>query len=378
MKRDYYEILGVSKTGSLDEIKKSYRKLALQFHPDRNPNNPAAEEKFKEAAEAYSVLSDNEKRQKYDQFGHAGLGGSSQQFDPGQFRDFEDILGSFFGGGIFGDIFGQGQQGFENRGSDIQTAVAVPFKVSIFGKESHEITIPKLASCSSCEGSGCQPGTGPQTCSQCQGTGQNRVRQGPFQMVVTCSRCQGRGKLIPNPCKKCHGEGRVKERSVVSFRIPAGVDQGTRLRLNGKGESGINGGPSGDLYIVFEVEEDQTYTRDGEDLHQSLDIPWPIFVLGGKVPIETLYGPDEVAITAGTASDKVIRIPSGGVPRIKHAGRGDLYLHLRAEVPKELTEDQRKIIEQLRNVSPSVNSKESKEESLFSKMFSPPKKKKKN
>jgi molecular chaperone DnaJ len=352
MKRDYYEVLGVAKGASLDEIKKAYRKLAMQYHPDQNPGDKAAEEKFKEAAEAYGVLSDEEKRRTYDQFGHAGLGGQGAggfQFDPGQFTDFEDILGSFFGGGIFGDLFGQrrGRNGFEERGSDLQYNLRLSFKDAVFGKEAMELTVPRLERCDTCSGSGCEKGTSPQACPHCRGTGQAYMRQGPFQMAVACPRCEGKGRIIPNPCKSCHGEGRVQRKSKVTFRVPPGVDRGVRVRLQGQGEAGRGGGRTGDLYVVFDVEQDPDYERDGVDLHRRLEVDWPLLVLGGTLDVETLYGPDKVKLQPGTPSDHVVKLVNAGVPRLQQGGRGDLYLHLRAAVPKKLSGEQKELVEAL-------------------------------
>jgi molecular chaperone DnaJ len=353
-KRDYYEVLGVGRGASIDEIKKAYRKLAMQYHPDQNPGNKAAEEKFKEAAEAYAVLSDASKRERYDQFGHAGLGGSGGgqnfQFDPNQFADFEDILGQFFGGGLFGDIFGGGRRrsrGGAERGSDLQYTLRLSFKEAVFGVETKEISIPRQESCGTCGGNGCAPGTRPQVCPQCQGQGQVAMRQGFLQMVVACPRCEGKGRIIPSPCRDCGGEGRLNRQAKVVFRIPAGVDRGTRIRLQGQGESGLNGGGRGDLFVVFDVEVDGVHERDGFDLHRILEVPWSRLVLGGTLKLETLYGEDQVKLHAGTPADHVIRLQNAGVPRLQASGRGDLYLHVRVAVPKKLTPEQTELVRQL-------------------------------
>jgi molecular chaperone DnaJ len=355
MKRDYYEVLGVSKEAGADELKKAYRKLAMELHPDRNPGNKEAEEKFKEAAEAYSVLSDPEKRKAYDQYGHAGLGGAGGgqqfQFDPNQFADFEDILGSFFGGGLFGDLFGGGgrrRSSGEERGSDLQYNLKLSFRDAIFGKDSVELSIPRLEACGTCHGSGCEAGSRPETCPQCRGAGQVAVRQGFFQMLTPCPRCEGKGRIIPKPCRECRGEGRIQRKSKVSFKVPAGVDRGTRLRLQGQGESGRFGGRTGDLYVVFDVEPDPRYERDGHDLHQRLEVSWPLLVTGGALEVETPYGPDRVKLAAGTPADHVVKLVNAGVPRLQGSGRGDLYLHLRVAVPKALNAEQRQLLEQLR------------------------------
>ena len=350
MKRDYYEILGVARDASTDEIKKAYRKLAMELHPDRNPGDKAAEEKFKEAAEAYSVLSDADKRRAFDQYGHAGpgMGGQQFQFDPGQFAGFEDILGGFFG-----DFFGGGRRSSSSRGergSDLQYNLKLPFHDAVFGKDAFDLEFPRLDACGTCKGSGCAPGTGPETCGQCGGRGQVAARQGFFQMVVPCPKCDGRGKLIPNPCKTCSGEGRARGTAKVRFNIPAGVDRGNRLKLRGQGEAGRYGGENGDLLVVFDVEADSRFQREGDDLHLMLDVSWTLLALGGSLTIETLYGPDTVKIAAGTPSGEILRRPNAGVPNLQAKGRrGDLYLHLRAAVPKKLTAEQREAAERLRD-----------------------------
>ncbi|WP_257305045.1 molecular chaperone DnaJ [Geothrix campi] len=375
MKRDYYEVLGVSKEAGADELKKAYRKLAMELHPDRNPGNKEAEEKFKEAAEAYSVLSDSEKRKAYDQYGHAGLGGAGGgqqfQFDPNQFADFEDILGSFFGGGLFGDLFGGGgrrRSSGEERGSDLQYNLKLSFKDAVFGKESVELNIPRLEACGTCHGSGCEPGTRPETCPQCRGAGQVAMRQGFFQMLTPCPRCEGKGRIIPKPCRECRGEGRVHRKAKVSFKVPAGVDRGTRLRLQNQGEAGRFGGRTGDLYVVFDVEQDPKYERDGVDLHQRLEVSWPLLVTGGALEVETPYGADKVKLAAGTPADHVVKLVNAGVPRLQGSGRGDLYLHLRVAVPKSLNPEQRQLLEQLRR-SLDGEPAEAGEEGFLSKVF---------
>jgi len=349
-KRDYYEVLGVGREASLDEIKKAYRKLAMQYHPDQNPGNKAAEEKFKEAAEAYAIISDAEKRRHYDQFGFDAPSQGGFQFDPNQFTDFQDIFGSFFGGGgIFGDLFGSGRRraGSGERGSDLQYTLKVPFKEAVFGVDAKEVEIPRLEACGTCRGSGCAEGTSPLTCPQCRGNGQVAMRQGFLQMYVTCPRCEGRGQVIQSPCGSCRGEGRIHRRTKVKFRIPAGVDRGQRLRLEGEGEAGRAGGGPGDLFIVFDIEQDPLYERDGFDLHRRFEVPWPMLVLGGELPVETLYGQDSIRIAAGTPGDKVVKLPNAGVPRLRGSGRGDLYLHLKVAVPTKLGAEQEELVRQL-------------------------------
>ncbi|MDR0499261.1 MAG: molecular chaperone DnaJ [Holophagales bacterium] len=381
MKRDYYEVLGVSKNADIDEIKKTYRKLAMQYHPDQNPGNKEAEEKFKEAAEAYSVLSDSDKRRKYDQFGHADTGSGGFQFDPNQFADFQDLFGSdIFAnlfGGLFGDVFGGRRRSSDGRerGSDLQIELRLPFKDAVFGVDEKEIEIPRLEACGSCSGSGCASGTHPVVCPQCHGSGQVVMRQSFFHVTVPCSRCQGKGKTIQSPCSECRGEGRLQNKSKVRFKIPAGIDSGQRLRLLGEGTAGRSGGGNGDLYIAFNVERDSLYERDGIDLHRILEVPWPLLVLGGDFPVETLYGQENLKIPAGTQGSQKMRIANAGVPRLKGNGRGDLVLHVSVIVPKKLTNEQESSVRQLlESMAPSVKTEEV---SLFSKLLSGDKSKKK-
>jgi molecular chaperone DnaJ len=385
MKRDYYEVLGVGKEATLDEIKKAYRRLAMQFHPDQNPGNKEAEEKFKEAAEAYSILSDPAKRQHFDQYGFASPGGGQGQgfqFDPNQFAGFEDLLGSFFGGGgggIFADLFGGGgrrRSGGGERGSDLQYNLRIPFKDAIFGVENKEIEIPRQDACDTCKGSGCAAGTSAKVCPNCHGNGQVAMRQGPFQMAVTCPRCEGRGQIIPSPCPSCRGAGRVNRRTKVHFKIPAGVDQGNRLRLQGEGEAGTNGGGHGDLFILFEIENDPTYERDGFDLHRTLEVSWPLLVLGGNLPVETPYGTENLRIAKGTPADKITKVPNAGVPRLRASGRGDLFLHLRVAVPTKLSSQEEALVRQL--LEPGGAEGEGDEEGFLAKVFGSSDKGKKN
>jgi molecular chaperone DnaJ len=372
MKRDYYEILGVGRDASVDEIKKAYRKLAMQYHPDQNPGNKEAEEKFKEAAEAYAVLSDADKRRQYDQFGHAGMGGGGGfQFDPSQFADFQDIFGSIFGGGLFGDLFGASRRrpGGGERGSDLQYTLRISFQDTLLGVDAREVEIPRLEGCGECRGSGCAPGTGPQVCPQCRGNGQVAVRQAFLQMYVPCPRCEGRGQIIPSPCPACRGAGRVHHRSKVRFRIPAGVDRGQRLRIQGEGEAGVHGGGPGDLFIVFDVETDPQYQRDGFDLHRQQEVSWPLLALGGELPIKTPYGDDTLRLAAGTPADRVIKIPNAGVPRLRGAGRGDLYLHLRVAVPQKVTAEQAALLRQLAALDPAGGKVGEESEGFLAKVF---------
>lgn len=382
-KRDYYEILGVGREAALDEIKKAYRKLAMEFHPDRNPGNKEAEEKFKEAAEAYAILSDADKRRNYDQFGHAGVGGSGGggfQFDPNQFSDFQDIFGSFFGGGIFSDLFGMGggrRRGGGEHGADLQYTLRLPFKDAVFGMDAKELEIPRQETCESCGGTGCASGTSPQTCPQCRGQGQVAMRQGFLQMYVACPRCEGRGQYIPSPCTTCKGEGRVHRRTKVKFKIPAGIDRGQRLRLEGEGEAGRSGGSAGDLYIVFDIEDDPVYERDGFDLHRKLEVPWPLLVLGGNLPVETLYGEERVRLSAGTPADKIVKVQNAGVPHLRSSGRGDLYLHLRVAVPQKLSAEQEDLVRNLQATMVPDGHHSRTDDGFLAKVFGTEKSKKK-
>jgi molecular chaperone DnaJ len=382
-KRDYYEILGVGREAPLDDIKKAYRKLAMEFHPDRNPGNKEAEEKFKEAAEAYAILSDADKRRNYDQFGHAGVGGSGGggfQFDPNQFADFQDIFGSFFGGGIFSDLFGMGggrRRSGGERGADLQYTLRLSFKDAVFGIEAKELEIPRQETCESCKGSGCASGTSPQTCPQCRGQGQVAMRQGFLQMYVTCPRCEGRGQYIPSPCGTCKGEGRLHRRTKVKFKIPAGIDRGQRLRLEGEGEAGRSNGASGDLYVVFDIENDPIYEREGFDLHRKLEVPWPLLVLGGEYPVETLYGEEKIRLSAGTPADKIVKVQNAGIARLRSTGRGDLYLHLRVAVPQKLSSEQEGLVRSLHATMTPNGHKSKTDDGFLAKVFGTEKNKKK-
>ncbi len=343
-KRDYYEVLGVAKGASIDDIKKAYRKLALKYHPDKNPNDPEAEERFKEAAEAYGVLSDDEKRARYDRYGHAatnGMGG----FDPNQFADFGDILGDLFG---FGDFFGTSRRRTTRpaRGNDLRYDLTLEFVDAVFGKDI-TLDVPRVATCVTCKGSGAKPGTQPVTCSGCAGRGQIRYSQGFFAVARTCPQCGGAGKVIKDPCNTCGGAGRVHEEKSISVKVPAGVDDGSRLRVAGEGEAGYNGGPAGDLYVFIAVKPHEKFTRRDYDIHSEELISVTRAALGGDVKVDTLDGAETLRVGAGTQPNQVFRLRGKGVQFLDGSGRGDHYVHVNVRIPSGMTDEQRKLYEQL-------------------------------
>jgi len=361
-KRDYYEVLQVERSASGDVIKSAYRKLAMQFHPDRNPGDAEAEEKFKEASEAYSVLSDDAKRQRYDQFGHQGVNGQSGGFNPQDFSEFSDIFGDFFG---FGDIFGGGGgrgRGRRRRGSDLQYELEVDFKDAVFGLET-EIQFPRTESCDKCSGSGAQPGTQPKTCPTCHGRGQVYYQQGIFSVGRPCAACSGRGQVIEKPCDKCNGRGQTRNNRKLKINIPAGVDTGTRLRLTGEGEGGPQGGSPGDLYVLLNVSDHPHFERDGQELHYEAAINFAQAALGGTITVPTLVGERELKIHAGTQTGSRFRIRGEGVAHVNSGRRGDLIIHVRVLTPEKLTSEQREHFEALADLLPRDH--EPKEKGFF-------------
>ncbi len=348
-KRDYYEILGVARNASDQEIKSAYRKLALKYHPDRNSGDKQAEEHFKEAAEAYAVLADAQKRAAYDRFGHAGVGAAAGTggFDPSIFADFNDIfgnLGDIFG---FGDIFGGARRrGGPQRGSDLRYDLEISFEEAARGSET-TIQIPREESCATCHGSGAAPGSSPETCPQCKGRGQLRFQQGFLTIARPCHACHGSGKLITRPCSTCRGTGRTTNDRRITVKIPAGIATGQRLRLYGEGEHGGAGGPAGDLYVVVHVQEHPFFHREGDDLYCEAPVNFPTLALGGTIEIPTLNEKETVTIPAGTQSGARFKLRGKGMPNVGRHGKGDLYVVVRAVVPKKLTKEQKKIVEQL-------------------------------
>jgi molecular chaperone DnaJ len=354
-KRDYYEVLGVARGASEQEIKSAYRKLALKHHPDRNPGDTGAEEKFKEAAEAYAVLADAEKRSAYDRFGHAGVGAGAGAggFDPTIFADFGDILGGLgdiFG---FGDIFGGGRRrGGAMRGADLRYDLEIAFAEAARGVET-AIQIPRQETCDACRGGGAAPGTSPSTCPQCRGRGQIRYQQGLFTVAHTCRQCGGAGQVITKPCPECGGSGQVQRERKLTVKIPAGIATGQRLRLYGEGEAGHGGGPPGDLYVVVQVREHEFFERDGDDLHCEIPVGFPLVALGGDIEVPTLEGTEKLHVPEGTQSGAVFRLRGKGMPNVSGRGRGDLHVMLQVATPKKLTRAQRKLLEDLNRTLPA-------------------------
>lgn len=349
MANDYYEILGVARTASDQEIKSAYRKLALKHHPDRNPGDKEAEERFKAAAEAYSVLGDPDKRKRYDTYGHAGVSGSGAGFDPTIFADFGDILGDFFG---FGDVFGRRNRG-PRRGSDLRYNLDLTFAEAAFGTET-TLQIPRAETCEACSGNGSAPGTQPTTCPTCGGAGQVRFQQGFFSVARTCSRCGGNGRVVTQPCTKCSGQGAIAVERKLQIKIPAGVDTGSQLRITGEGEAGPAGGPPGDLYVVLRVEDHPFFRRDGAHLFCEIPVTFAQAALGATVEVPTPEGGQtKLNIPEGTQAGATLRIRGQGVPNLGSRGRGDIHVTVRVLVPTKLNSEQRKLIEQLGKTLPS-------------------------
>lgn len=359
-RRDYYEVLEVERTATDQELKSAYRKLALKHHPDRNPGNHGAEEKFKEAAEAYAVLADAQKRSLYDRFGHAGVGnaagaGGAQGFDPSVFVGFEDILGGLgdiFG---FGDLFGGGgrRRSGPQRGTDLRYDLEISFDEAAKGTET-TVQIPRAEQCETCHGSGAAKGTGPSTCPTCHGRGQLRYQQGFFTVARTCGQCRGTGQIIAKPCEACRGAGHVTRERKLTVKIPAGIATGQRLRLYGEGEHGAAGGPPGDLYVVVQVQEHEFFQRDGNDLHCEVPVNFTTLALGGDIVVPALgEGEESVSVPSGTQTGTTFRLRGKGMPDVSGRGRGDMLVTVHGSVPKKLTKEQRALMEQLAKALPA-------------------------
>ncbi len=348
-KIDYYELLTVSRDASDQEIKTAYRKLAMQYHPDRNPNNPEAEEKFKACSEAYSVLSDADKRAAYDRYGHAAFsngGGGGNPFAGGNAQDLGDIFGD-----LFGEMFNMGGSGGRRasrvqRGRDLRYDMTLEFEEAVFGKEK-EITIRRSETCTDCKGTGAAKGKAPVTCTQCGGRGQQRFQQGFFSVARTCSVCGGTGTLIVDPCATCRGETRVQRDHTILVKVPAGVEQDTRIRYQGEGEAGKFAGPAGDLYVVLNVKAHKFFERDGDDLHCVMPISFPQAALGTELEIQTLEGPATIKIPEGTQSGKAFKLRGKGVPHLNASGKGDLIVEIRVQTPSKLNKQQKELLRQL-------------------------------
>jgi molecular chaperone DnaJ len=360
--RDYYEVLGVPRNASEQEIKSAYRRLALKHHPDRNPGDTQAEERFKEAAQAYGVLGDPDQRRRYDAYGHAGLGGGTAGFDPTIFSDFSDILGDFFG---FGDAFGR-RRG-PRRGADLRYNLDVSFEEAAFGTEA-QIRIPRAERCETCSGSGAAPGTHPVTCPTCRGAGQVTFQQGFFSVARTCSHCRGSGRIVAEPCKTCRGEGHVQAERTLQIRIPAGVDNGSQLRIGGEGEPGAQGGPAGDLYVVLRVADHPFFKRDGTHLVCEMPVGVAQAALGATIEVPTLDGGKaKLNVPEGTQSGTVLRLKAQGIPSLGGRGRGDLHVLVRVVVPKHLNAEQRRLFAELAKTLPVPDVKD-KDKSLLDRM----------
>ena len=352
-KRDYYDVLGVAKGASDAEIKSAYRKLAMQHHPDRNPGNKAAEDSFKEGAEAYAVLADGEKRSLYDRFGHAGVnaaGGGG--FDPSTFSGFEDILGGLgdiFG---FGDLLGGGRRrGGPQRGADLRYDLEIAFEEAARGAET-TIQIPRQETCETCSGSGSAAGAAPSTCPQCRGQGQIRTQQGFFTVARTCPQCRGAGRIITKPCQACRGAGRVAHERTITVKIPQGIATGQQLRLQNEGEGGIAGGPPGHLFVVVHVKDHEFFRRDGVHLFCEIPVHFTLVALGGEIQVPTLDGMEKVKVPEGTQTGTTLRLKGKGMPDVNGRGKGDLFATVQVQTPTKLSKEQRHVLEQLAKALP--------------------------
>ena len=353
-KKDYYDVLSVNRDASNEEIKKAYRKLAMKHHPDRNPDNPKSEEHFKEAKEAYEILSDENKRSTYDQYGHAGLDQQAGGGGGGGQAGFGDAFG-----GIFDEIFGGGRAGAGARsnvyrGADLRYNLEISLEQAAFGTET-KIRIPTMEACEPCKGSGAKAGTQPKTCPTCAGSGQVRLQQGFFSIQQTCPKCHGTGRFVAEPCNSCHGAGRVKQHKTLAVKIPAGVDEGDRIRLTGEGEHGVNGGPPGDLYVQIHLKAHAVFQRDHNDLHCEMPISFTTAALGGEIEIPTLDGAAKLKIPPESQSGKVFRLRGKGIKGVRSQTQGDLLCHVVVETPVHLTERQKELLREMEELSNANN-----------------------
>lgn len=383
-KRDFYEILGVSKTASADEIKKAYRQMALKYHPDRNPGNKEAEDHFKEAAEAYEVLSDPDKRRRYDQFGHEGMRGTNYR----EFHDvndifsaFSDIFGGGFGGGIFDEVFGGGggrrrsgrtQQG--TPGADLKVKLTLTLEEIATGVEK-KIKVKKQKKCDVCHGSGAKPGSGNSTCPQCRGSGElrqvSRSMFGQFVNITTCPTCGGEGRVVRDPCTTCHGEGRTPGETTIKVNVPAGVSDGNYIPLQGQGNAGQRGGPAGDLIVLIEEQPHQYFTRNGDDIIYDLNVSYPMAALGGETEIPTLNGKAKLTIEPGTPGGRLLRLRERGIPHLNSYGRGDQLVRVNVWVPSKLNSKEKELLKQLadhEHIVPNEEEKHGRSKTFFDKM----------
>ncbi|MGB7541849.1 MAG: molecular chaperone DnaJ [Burkholderiales bacterium] len=347
-KRDYYDVLGVNRDADEETIKKAYRRLAMKHHPDRNPDNPKSEEHFKEAKEAYEVISDASKRAAYDRYGHAGIDPQAGMAGAGAgFSSFADAFGD-----VFGDIFGQARGGRSSvyRGSDLRYNLEIGLEQAAHGTET-KIRIPTHEDCGTCGGTGAKPGTQPKTCQTCNGHGQVRMQQGFFSIQQACPKCHGTGKVISDPCHTCHGAGRLKKQKTLSVKIPAGVDDGDRIRLSGEGEPGVNGGPTGDLYVQIQVKPHAVFQRAHDDLHCEMPVSFTTAALGGEIEIPTLDGSARIRIPAETQSGRIFRLRGKGIKGVRSREHGDLLCHVAIETPVALTERQKELLREFETIS---------------------------
>jgi molecular chaperone DnaJ len=344
-------VLGVTRTATEVEIKSSYRKLAMQYHPDRNPGDASAEEKFKECSEAYAILMDKDKRAAYDRFGHAAVSGAGGGagggfgFDPSAFGDFSDIFGDIFGE-MFGGGGGRGRRGRVQRGNDLREDLELSFEEAVFGIET-TVKVRRHETCDQCKGSGAAPGKAPVTCQSCQGRGQVRYQQGFFSIARTCPTCSGTGQVVTDPCNKCRGEGRLAQERTIDVKVPAGVEDGTRIRYSSQGEAGPQGGPPGDLYVVLHVKEHKFFEREGNDIYCTVPISFVQAALGAEIQIPTLEGEQALKVPEGTQSATTFRLRGKGVPVLNGHGKGDLFVQVKVQTPTKLTKRQRELLQEL-------------------------------